>query len=218
MDSNRGRPRSSPVRIIKVRADTDTRVSPIPATETATRIEEVGRARPWAVVSSRPRASARNARKITARVVTLTPPAVDTEPPPTNINASVMSMVDALVSTGSMTAKPPERIITEANTDCCSLSATPSPPRVAPLLHSNAANPRAPTSIRSTLTSTVSRVWRFQRPRCHWCFHSTRRTGKPRLPRNTAQMSAQNTTGSSATGARPPGSRTNPALLNADTA
>jgi hypothetical protein len=45
------------------------------------------------------------------------PPAVDAEPPPTNMSMSVTSRLDPLRSAMSTVAKPPERVITDMNRD-----------------------------------------------------------------------------------------------------
>ena len=50
-------------------------------------------------------------------VVTLMPPAVDAEPPPANIRASVRSMVVESIWFWSTRLKPPERVITDAKSE-----------------------------------------------------------------------------------------------------
>ena len=58
------------------------------ATATLRRTEDRVMRRPNASMSRSPRASARIARTRIAKVVTLMPPAVEAEPPPTNMSAS----------------------------------------------------------------------------------------------------------------------------------
>ena len=69
-------------------------VAPHSTTLTASRSTSLGIRRPYASMSSLPRASAKAARNRMARVVTLMPPAVDAEPPPTNMSMSVTRMLE----------------------------------------------------------------------------------------------------------------------------
>ena len=75
--------------------ETATIVAPQSTTLTASRRMSRGMRRPNASIEGAPRASANAARKSTARVVTLMPPAVDAEPPPTNMSMSETSRLEA---------------------------------------------------------------------------------------------------------------------------
>ena len=66
--------------------DSATIVAPHATTERPTRCTSLGMRRPKTSTDWRPFASDHTARARTARVVTLMPPAVDAEPPPTNIS------------------------------------------------------------------------------------------------------------------------------------
>ena len=135
-----------------------------------------------AITDWSPRASARMARKTTASVVTLIPPAVDAEPPPANIMASVSSRVTCEVSGMSTRLNPPERIITDAKKPWKIRSAVDLPPRVAGLLHSTARNSTHASTSRMAVVTTVSLALRFHRLKRKPTWRSTRITGKPKAP------------------------------------
>ena len=156
--------------------------APIMITEIAMRSTESGMVRKNAITDWSPRASARIARNTTASVVTLIPPAVDAEPPPANIMASVSSRVTWEVSGMSTRLNPPERIITDAKNPWKIRSGTDFPPRVSGLFHSTARNSTHASSSRMAVVTTVSLALRFQRLKRKPTWRSTRITGKPREP------------------------------------
>ena len=88
--------------------DTATIVAPHSATATDSRSTSIGMRRRNASIDSTPRASANAARKSTASVVTLMPPAVDAEPPPMNMSMSVTSRLDPC-SSSDLDGREPAR-------------------------------------------------------------------------------------------------------------
>ncbi len=115
----------SPVISSRSRLDRSTAVAPTNDTATASRRVSRGMRRPNASMSRSPRASDTMAMSMTASVVTLMPPAVDAEPPPTNISASVMSQLASCMPPVSTVEKPPERGMTPAKSDARSFSPSP---------------------------------------------------------------------------------------------
>ena len=111
--------------------------TPAAATVMAWRTTVFGTVRWPTLVSSRPRNSAAIAASSTIAVVTLIPPAVPAEPPPTNISASETSKVIGVDSFVSVSANPPERIMTEANSAWNAFSAGFRWPMVRSLPHSS---------------------------------------------------------------------------------
>ena len=91
-------------------------------------------------------------------VVTLMPPAVEAEPPPTNISASVSSIVTWFISFMSTRLKPPDRVMTEANTEWMILSPVVMLPIVAGLDHSASPQSSVPATSRMEVTIRVSLV------------------------------------------------------------
>ena len=67
------------------------------------------------------------------------PPAVEAEPPPTNMRASLTSQVASCISPTSTVEKPPERGMTPANSDASVVPLKSSGSNVSGLVHSNAA-------------------------------------------------------------------------------
>ena len=92
-----------------------TMLAPQSTTLTARRTVSEGMRRSYATMSWFPRASANAARNRIARVVTLMPPAVEADPPPTNISMSNTSRVAPPISEVSTVLNPPERDIIETN-------------------------------------------------------------------------------------------------------
>ena len=88
------------------------------------------------------------ASSMTASVVTLMPPAVDAEPPPTNMSASMSSQVLSCISPTSTVEKPPERGMTPANSEASAVALGPSGSNVSGLVHSNAATSTDPATTR----------------------------------------------------------------------
>ena len=150
-----------------------------------------------------------------ASVVTLMPPAVEADPPPTNISASMSSRDSGWCAFVSSIAKPPERVITEPNRECPTRCQKPMPAWVAGLPASKKKRATAPSTSRASVTSTVSLVCRFHSRNRHPFSSSTMTTGKPSAPRNTPMPSTVMTTGSCMISGRPSTCRVNPALLKA---
>ena len=139
MTSNSTWSRVSPVMASRSSEATSTSVAETSETAIATCSASRGIRRPYASTSLSPRPSARIARSMTASVVTLMPPAVDAEPPPTNMSASLSSQVPSCISPTSTVEKPPERGMTPANRDASVVALGPSGLNVSGLVHSNAA-------------------------------------------------------------------------------
>ena len=87
-------------------------LEPMKATATLRRTVEGVMRRPKASMSWSPRASARIASSRTAKVVTLMPPAVEAEPPPTNMRASWRNQVASCMCSGGIVDSPEERALT----------------------------------------------------------------------------------------------------------
>src|SRR5699024_4951571 len=198
-------------------AATRTRVAPRNTTLIASRSVLLGIRRPSALVVRVPLASAAIARIRTAKVVTLMPPAVEADPPPTNIRASVSSIVVAVEDSMSTIANPPERIMVEAKKALPIFSHQGAPPTVAGFVHSNAAHAAAPSTSRMMVVYRVSLVCSVHRLRVHFARIRFRKTGKPKLPTNTPTAIGTNTNGFDAKGSRPSGCEVNPALAKAET-
>src|SRR5690606_10131517 len=88
-------------------------VAPHAATEGAARCTPLGTRRPNASTDWRPRAADHTAMASAASVVTLMPPAVDADPPPTNISMEPATRDEPLRSPMSITENPPERVIAD---------------------------------------------------------------------------------------------------------
>ena len=95
------------------------------------------------------------------------PPAVDTDPPPTNISASLMSSVVEVDWAVSTIANPPDRNMTEANNPWNIFSPAGRSPIVRGLLHSVAVHSAAPSTSRMAIVTVVSRVCRLHFLRFH---------------------------------------------------
>src|SRR5690606_4707336 len=149
------------------------------------------------------------------------PPAVEAEPPPTNMSASVMSHVASRICPTSIVEKPPERGMTPANSADSTRVPPSCEPSVAGLVHSKAPIVTVPSTTSTRLVTIVRRVCsdqRRQRLRPRHVAASASSTGKPSEPRNTPTAIGRSTHQSARNGTRPSGVGTKPALLNEETA
>src|SRR5699024_10519104 len=154
----------------------------------------------------------------TARGVTLMPPGVYPEPPPTNMRAPLSSIVVDGDSWGSTTANPPERIIAEENTAIASIRHDGSPATVSGLANSKAAHAIAPAISSTVVVIRVRFVWSVHLYRVHRARIRLRKTGKPKLPTNTPIVSGARMNALSSNTARPPEWTVKPAFPNAEIA
>ena len=104
--------------------------------------------RPKVSMSRSPRASAMTASTRTAKVVTLTPPAVDAEPPPIIMRMSWTKWVCECMAPTSSADKPEEREFTPASMALRIFDGVSIAPSVVGLCHSVRAIARAPTNAR----------------------------------------------------------------------
>jgi len=155
------------------------------------------------------------ARNMTASVVTLMPPPVEADPPPTNMRASMRSRDSGRCTSGLSIANPPERVMIEPKSEWPTRSQNVRSPCVSGLPDSKTKSRTAPSTSRISVTSTVSLVCRFHARKRHPLSISTMTTGKPSAPANTPTAITVRITGSCANSAMPPGWMANPALLNA---
>lgn len=146
------------------------------------------------------------------------PPAVDADPPPTNMSASLSSQVPSCICPMSTVENPAERGMTPAKSDARTVAGPSSLPKVRGLVHSNAATSSDPAPTRARLVTIVSLACRFQRRGLRRWRATSRITGKPSDPMNTPMMMGSRTHQSETYGARPSAVGTKPALLKADTA
>ena len=126
--SNRIRSRDRSVSWSSRRVAAPMMLAPMKATATLRRTVDSVMRRPNASMSWSPRASAIMARMRTAKVVTLMPPAVEAEPPPTNMRASWRNQVASCMCSGWMVDNPEERALTPLIRAVRTLPPTPSGP------------------------------------------------------------------------------------------
>src|SRR5690606_13027557 len=105
-------------------------VAPHATTDSATRCTSLGMRRRNTCTDERPRASEKAARASTASVVTLMPPAVDAEPPPTNMSIEPTTSDEPCRSSIGITEHPPARVIADREHAWQAVSPAPSPPEV----------------------------------------------------------------------------------------
>ena len=144
-------------------------VAPQATTLSATRCTSEGMRRPNACTDGRPFASLITARASTASVVTLMPPAVDAEPPPTNMSIEAASIEDPLRSPMFTTLKPPERVMAERKNAWNVVSPASIDPKVFGLSNSSRRKTAAPTTNSTIVVSTVSLACSDQRRTCQRC-------------------------------------------------
>ena len=204
--------------------ETSTMLAPVNTTAIDSRSTSRGMRRPNASMSRSPRASATIASSMTASVVTLIPPAVDADPPPTNISASWMSQLDCVMAPTSTVLNPPERGMIPAKRAASSFSPKLSGPNVPGLVHSSTSSSSAPTTSSAPLVTSVSLLCRESRlvQLCQrWPGRGSARwmlriTGKPSAPMNTPRAIGSTSAQSPTCGIRPSVVGTKPALLNAE--
>ena len=188
MTSNSTRSRARSVIASSSSDETSTSVAETSETAIATCSASRGIRRPYASTSLSPRPSAMIASSMTASVVTLMPPAVDAEPPPTNMSASMSSQVPSCICPTSTVEKPPERGMTPANSEASTVALGPSGLNVAGLVHSNAATRTDPATTSARLVVTVSLECRLHRRASRRWRATLRITGKPSEPMKTPMM------------------------------
>ena len=105
-------------------------------------------------------------------MVTLMPPAVDADPPPTNMSMLAASSDEPLRSSISMTLKPPERVIAERKNAWKVVSAASIEPKVLGLSYSRMRKAAAPRMKSRTVVTMVSFECSDQRLTCQTCFAS----------------------------------------------
>ena len=115
-------------------------ISRIPAaisvTASARRTRSLEMLRLNATMEFSPRTVMRTARKITAMVVTFTPPPVEAGDAPVNISKLATSLPAGRIAASSMVLKPAVRSVTDWNSAASSFSPRVRFPSVAGLLHS----------------------------------------------------------------------------------
>ena len=146
--------------------ETATIVAPHATTLSATRCTSEGIRRPNACTEGRPLASLTTASASTARVVTLMPPAVDAEPPPTNMSIDAASIEDPFRSPMSTTLKPPERVMAERKNAWNVVSPASMDPKVFGLSNSRSRNTAAPMTKSTTVVMIVSLLCSDHRRTC----------------------------------------------------
>ena len=151
-----------------------TMVAPHATTESATRWTSLGMRRPNACTDWRPFASDHTASASTASVVTLMPPAVDADPPPTNMSIDPTMSDEPWTSPMSTTENPPERVIAERKNDWKIVSHAFMLPNVSGLSYSRVRNAAAPAKKSSTVVMIVSFACSDHCRTCHWCFQACR--------------------------------------------
>ncbi len=196
--------------------DVATIVAPHSTMLTDRRSTSFGMRRSKASMSSTPRASATAAKNSTASVVTLMPPAVDAEPPPTNMSMSSTSSVEPFISPMSIVLRPPERDMIEVNIAVMGRVRPSCPPSVALFDHSSRAIASPPTAMRMTVVRSVTRACRVRRERKRNQRPRAKMTGKPMAPRNTAIESTESIHGSEAKRSMPGAKGTNPVFVKAE--
>src|SRR5690606_30891976 len=152
-----------------ITVDTATIVAPQATTDRATRCTSEGMRRPKTSTDWRPFASDQTAMASTARVVTLMTPAVDAEPPPTNMSMQTTSMEEPFRSDISITLNPPERVIAERKNAWNVVSAASIEPKVRGLSYSSSSSTAAPAKNSNTVVTSVSFVCNDQRFTCQTC-------------------------------------------------
>lgn len=97
------------------------------------------------------------------------PPAVEAEPPPTNISMLAASRDEPFRSSISITLKPPERVIAERKNAWNVVSVASIDPNVLGLLNSRTTNTAAPRMNSRMVVTRVSLVCSDQRFTCQTC-------------------------------------------------
>src|SRR5690606_30820010 len=154
-------------------------VAPHATTDSATRCTSLGMRRRNTCTDERPRASEKAARASTASVVTLMPPAVDAEPPPTNMSIEPTTSDEPCRSSIGITENPPERVIADRKNVWKVVSQASSPPKVRGLSYSSRRNTSAPATKSTTVVIRVSLACSDHCRKCQWCLNSVKITGNP---------------------------------------
>ena len=115
------------------------------------------------------------------------PPPVDPEPPPMNMSRSMNRRVAGVKAPMSSVERPPERGMTAAKALASTLVPRSWRPSVPGLAHSPSRIPTKPMPNSSPEVASVSLAWSVQRRGVRQRRTSTRITGKPREPTNTAR-------------------------------
>lgn len=100
------------------------------------------------------------------------PPAVDAEPPPTNMSIEMASFDEPFRSSISITLKPPERVIADKKNDWNVVSAASIDPKVFGLSNSRMRKTTAPATNRIAVVIRVSLECNDQRFTCRRCLAS----------------------------------------------
>ena len=117
------------------------------------------------------------------------PPAVEAEPPPTNMSMEPTMRVAPFRSPMSMTLKPPDLVIAERKNAWNVVSHASMLPNVRGLSYSRSRMNPAPSTKRMTVVMSVSFVCSDHSRKRQWCRHRVKMTGKPIEPRNTPSIS-----------------------------
>ena len=133
----------------------------IAAMATARRWVRSGSRRRWACTSASPRTSDQIISAITAKVVTLMPPAVPALPPPTNISIDMSSQLTESIAPMSIELNPAVRVCTDWNAAASTFCGVDIGPSVPPLVHSPARMTPVPSTNNAAVVIKVIRVCRL---------------------------------------------------------
>ena len=167
-----------------------------------------------AVTSLCPVNEARQTSRITAKVVTRMPPAVEVLPPPTNMTALMNTLVASLTCGTHDRSKPELRGMTAATTACRRRVSTSASRNRNGLSHSTSRNQVSEAATMRKVMVSVTLVCRLQRRGGVWLRAQRMRlssTGKPSVPQNAESMIGMPTAQSLTCSPAPSGVK--PALL-----